>query len=100
MINFDEFLFAVRGKPNDGRQGVIDLVYYKFDKMKTGLADPNELRKVFNCARHPRYLSRELSEDQIFFLYLQNFSDRNNGLISKQVIIKYNLRNGTIIMQV
>ena len=53
--------------------------------MKTGLADPNELRKVFNCTRHPRYLSKELSENQIFYLYLQNFSERNNGLISKQV---------------
>jgi len=53
--------------------------------MKTGLADPTELRKVFNCTRHPRFISKELSEDQIFFLYLQNFSERNNGFISKQV---------------
>jgi hypothetical protein len=56
--------------------------------MKTGMADPNELRKVWNCTRHPRFISRELSEDQIFYLFLQNFSERNNGLISKQV--RYN----------
>lgn len=84
-INWDDFLFAVRGRPNEARSTVIDLVYYKFDKQKTGLADPSELRKVFNCVRHPRYLSGELTEDQIFYLYLQNFSDRNNGLIAKQV---------------
>lgn len=92
LINFDEFLYAIRGKPNDSRQSVIDLVYYKFDKMKTGLADPNELRKVFNCVKHPRYLSRELTEDQIFYLYLQNFSDRNNGFVSKQVNFIINLK--------
>jgi Ca2+-binding EF-hand superfamily protein len=84
-VNFDEFLFAVRGRPNDSRQAVIDLVYYKFDKSKTGFADPNELRKVFNCTRYPRFLSGELNEDQIFFLFLQNFSQRDNGLIAKNV---------------
>jgi len=82
-INFDEFLFAIRGKPNDDRQKIIDLVYYKFDKQRTGFADPAELRKVFNCIRHPRYLTGELTEDQIFFLYLQNFV--NKSKISKKV---------------
>ena len=82
-INFDDFLFAVRGKPNEDRQKIIDLVYYKFDKQKTGFADPAELRKVFNCVRHPRYLTGELTEDQIFFLYLQNFVNKTN--VSKKV---------------
>src|SRR4051812_2155187 len=54
MINFDEFLFSIRGKPNEERQAVIDLVYYKFDKNKTGSAEATELRKVFNCVKHPR----------------------------------------------
>jgi len=67
--------------------------------MKTGLADPTELRKVFNCTRHPRFISRELNEDQIFFLYLQNFSERNNGFISKQVKKFFIFRNGMITMQ-
>ena len=81
---FEEFLYAVRGRPSSDRQKVIDLVFYKFDKNKTGSADPNELRKVFNCLKHPRYLEGSYNEDQIFYLYLQNFSSLNDGLINKE----------------
>ena len=72
-IDFEKFLFALRGKPNASRQATIDYVYSKFDKKNVGYAEATELRKVFNCVKHPRYLSGELTEDQIFFLYLKNF---------------------------
>lgn len=87
-INFDEFLYSIRGKPNDERQTVIDLVYYKFDKNKTGSAEASELRKVFNCVKHPKYLMGEYNEDQIFYLFLQNFSNDVKGTVTKKVIIK------------
>lgn len=54
---------------------MIDLVYYKFDKNLTGKAETTELRKVFNCVKHPKYLMGDFSEDQIFYLYLKNFSN-------------------------
>ena len=72
---FDDFLYSIRGAPNKERQGVIDLVYSKFDKNKTGRAETSELRKVFNCVKHPKYLMGDYSEDQIFYLYLKNFSN-------------------------
>lgn len=75
MVYFDNFLYAIRGSPNKERQTVIDLVFYKFDKNKTGIAETNELRKVFNCVKHPRYLMGDYNEDQIFYLYLKNFSN-------------------------
>ncbi len=85
MINFNEFLLSIRGRPNDERQATIDLVFYKFDKTKTGIAEATELRKVFNCVNHPRYLQREYSEDQIFYLYLKNFCNKINSTVSKKV---------------
>ena len=84
-LNFDEFLFSIRGKPNEERQAVIDLVYYKFDKNRTGYAEASELRKVFNCMKHPRYLMGEYTEDQIFYLYLKNFSNEITGTVTKKV---------------
>ena len=84
-LNFDEFLFSIRGKPNEERQAVIDLVYYKFDKNRTGYAEASELRKVFNCIKHPRYLMGEYTEDQIFYLYLKNFSNEITGTVTKKV---------------
>ena len=83
-IDFEEFLFALRGKPNEERQAVIDLVYSKFDKNHVGYAEATELRKVFNCVKHPRYINGELSEDQIFYLYLKNFSNNGKGQVTKK----------------
>ena len=62
--------------------------FYKFDKNKTGFAEASELRKVFNCVKHPRYLLKDYNEDQIFYLYLQNFDNNPQGTVSKKV--KYN----------
>lgn len=84
-MNIDDFLYAVRGNPNDERQSVIDQVYYKFDKNKVGYAETTELRKVFNCQKHPRFLMGDYSEDQIFSLYLQNFNDSNKAVVTKKV---------------
>ena len=38
-IDFEEFLFALRGKRNEERKAVIDLVYSKFDKNHVGYAE-------------------------------------------------------------
>ena len=84
MINFEKFLYALRGKPNAERQQAIDYVYSKFDKNHVGYAEATELRKVFNCVKHPRFLSGELSEDQIFYLYLKNFSNEVKAQVSKK----------------
>lgn len=83
-IDFEKFLYALRGKPNEERQATIDYVYSKFDKNKVGYAEASELRKVFNCVKHPRYLSGELTEDQIFFLYLGNFSNNAGTKVTKK----------------
>ena len=83
-IDFEKFLFALRGKPNASRQATIDYVYFQFDKKNVGYAEATELRKVFNCVKHPRYLSGELTEDQIFFLYLKNFSNDANDRVTKK----------------
>ena len=86
-IYIDDFLYAIRGgRPNDERQTVIDLVYYKFDKLKTGQAETTELRKVFNCMKHPRYLMGDYSEDQIFSLFLKNFANKQSGFVTKRVL--------------
>lgn len=84
-INIDDFLIAIRGKPNDERQACIDLVFNKFDKTRSGYADTNDLRKVFNCVKHPKILTGELNEDQIFYLYLKNYFDEPRNSISKKV---------------
>ena len=45
MINFTEFLTALRGKPDDRRQAIIDKAFLKFDKAFFSLTVPG--LKVF-----------------------------------------------------
>ena len=78
MINFTEFLIALRGKPNDRRQAIIDKAFLKFDKEGTGLIDVTEIRQVYNCSKHPKVVSAEMSEEQVFSSFLKNFNDKNN----------------------
>ena len=78
MINFSEFLNALRGKPNERRQAIIDKSFLKFDKEGTGLIDVMEIRQVYNCSKHPKVVSAEMSEEQVFSLFLKNFNDKTN----------------------
>ena len=78
MINFSEFLVALRGKPNDRRQAIIDKAFLKVDQEGNGMIDVTEIRQVYNCSKHPKVVSAEMSEEQVFAMFLKNFNDRNN----------------------
>ena len=75
--HFEEFLTAVRGKPNARRQAIIDKAFLKFDKEGNGIIDVTEIRQVFNCTKHPKVVSGEMSEEQVFAMFLKNFNDYN-----------------------
>lgn len=82
--NFEEFLIGIRGKPNQRRQAIIDKAFLKFDKEGNGMIDVTDIRQVFNCAKHPKVVSGEMSEEQVFAMFLKNFNDANGqGTISR-----------------
>jgi Ca2+-binding EF-hand superfamily protein len=75
--NFEEFLTGLRGKPNQRRQAIIDKAFLKFDREGNGIIDITQIRQVFNCAKHPKVVSGEMSEEQVFATFLKNFNDAN-----------------------
>ena len=75
--NFDEFLIGIRGKPSQRRQAIIDKAFLKFDKEGNGEIDVTEIRQVFNCAKHPKIVAGEMSEEQVFASFLKSFNDIN-----------------------
>ncbi len=77
--NFEEFLTAIRGKPNGRRQAIIDKAFLKFDKEGNGVIDVADIRQVFNCAKHPKVVSGEMSEEQVFAMFIKNFNDVTGG---------------------
>ena len=74
-VNLQEFLTGIRGKPNERRQSIIDKCFLMFDKDGNGYADISDVRNSYNCVKHPKVLSGELSEDQVFSAFLKNFND-------------------------
>jgi Ca2+-binding EF-hand superfamily protein len=76
---------GIRGKPNSRRQAIIDKAFLKFDKEGNGVVDVTDLRAVFNCLKHPKIVNGEMTEDQVFGLFLKNFNDYNgDGKIDRK----------------
>ena len=83
-INFDEFLVGLRGSLNEARQAVVDAAYSKFDADGSGKITASDLRGVYNCTAHPKVISGEMTEDEVFLEFLACFGDKNNdGCITK-----------------
>jgi len=82
--NFDEFLIGLRGKPNSRRQAIIDKAFLRFDSDGCGLITIKDIREVFNCVKHPKVISGELSEDQVFAQFLKHFNDYGSGTIERR----------------
>ena len=88
MLNFEEFLFALRGKPNEERQNAINYVFSIFDN-GSGVADVNQMKQVFNCQKHPKFTMGKLNEDQMFYLYLKNFNNVVQPTVTKKVYYSF-----------
>ena len=42
------------------------------------------LRSIFNCSKHPKVVSGEMSEEQVFSNFLKNFNDYGNGKLDRK----------------
>lgn len=57
--------------------------YLKFDSNGDGAITAADLKGVYNCSMHPKVQNGELTEDEVFLEFLQNFGDKNrDGKIS------------------
>ena len=84
-INFDEFLVGVRGKLNEQRQAMVDKAFLKFDSNGSGVIEAADLKGIYNANFHPKVISGEMTEDEVFLEFLANFGDKNgDGKITKE----------------
>lgn len=54
LINFDEFLYMLRGKPNSVRQAVIDQAYNTLDVNRDGKITAADLKDRYNSRMNPK----------------------------------------------
>ena len=62
---------------NAERQAVIDAAFNKFIRDDTESIEAADLKAAYAANLHPKVISGELSEDEVFLEFLTNFSDRN-----------------------
>lgn len=89
-IDFDEFLRALRPPMNDNRKTLIRLAFKKLDKTGDNVIKEDDLKGVYNCSKHPKYLSGEWTEEQCLRQFLDSFdSDDKDGQITEDEFMNY-----------
>ena len=82
LIEYDEFIRAIRGPMNAGRKKIVAQAYKKLDKDGNGWIDINDIRGVYTANKHPDVLAGKKTEDQILQEFLETFETahamRNN----------------------
>ena len=62
---------------NAERQDVIDAAFNRFIRDDSESIEAADLKAAYAANLHPKVISGELSEDEVFLEFLTNFSDRN-----------------------
>ncbi len=63
---------------------MVDKAFAKFDKDGSGVITAEDMKNVYTAKRHPKVLSGEKTEEDIFNEFLKNLGDVNNdGRIEK-----------------
>mmetsp|Transcript_15173 Transcript_15173/g.20595 ORF Transcript_15173/g.20595 Transcript_15173/m.20595 type:complete len:194 (+) Transcript_15173:959-1540(+) len=85
VVSYDEFLFGIRGAPNETRMAIIDAAFAKFDSDGSGTVTSADLRTVYDTSQHPKVISGEMTDEEVFVQFLTSFGDRNgDGVITRQ----------------
>jgi calcyphosin len=70
---------------NAKRQAMVDKAFLKFDADGSLEIGANDLKGVYTANMHPKVISGEMTEDEVFLEFLANFGDKNgDGKISKK----------------
>ena len=78
LIEYDEFLRAIRGPMNEARKHVVKKAFLIMDKDGNGYLDYNDLVGVYSGKFHPDVLSKKKTEKQILEEFLETFETAHN----------------------
>jgi Ca2+-binding EF-hand superfamily protein len=73
LVDFNEFLTGIRGQPAAERAEVIQRAFNKFDVYGQGCIQISDLESAFQCPRHPKILSGEMTNNDVFVDFLATF---------------------------
>lgn len=65
MISYDEFLHTIAGVMNVRRRKMVNMAYDVLDRDGNGIVDLQDIKQLYNVHRHPEYLSKRKSEEEV-----------------------------------
>lgn len=97
LVEYDEFLRAIRGPMAAGRKAIALRAFAKMDSDGSGMIDINDIRGVYKADFHPDVKSGKKTEQQVLSEFLETFetahSMRNqetpDHIVSKEEWVEY-----------
>jgi Ca2+-binding EF-hand superfamily protein len=78
LIEYDEFLRAIRGPMNANRKAIVAKAFAIMDKDGNGYLDYNDIKGVYNAKHHPDVINGKKTEQQILQEFLETFEAAHN----------------------
>jgi Ca2+-binding EF-hand superfamily protein len=89
-ISFDEFLRALRPPMSKTRLDLIAAAFAKMDRTQEGVITLADIKMTYDARHHPKYVSGEWTEDQVFRHFLEVFQAGDEGdQVTKDDFINY-----------
>jgi Ca2+-binding EF-hand superfamily protein len=90
-VDFDEFLFALRGDLSLRRLGLVKQAFKKLDKTRDGVITIDDLRECYDASSHPDVVSRKLTAEEVFHQFLSQWeaSGTSDGVVSLDEFVDY-----------
>ena len=99
IIQYDNLIKAIVGKMNDRRKNLIIKIYEKLNKDLYGFINIKEIKKRYNCYRHPEFIKGNKTHEEIYgdFLecieiyreYICNINKKNNNFFSYNEFLEF-----------
>jgi len=63
VIDYDEFLYGIRGEMNQFRKDICMKAFKVMDKDRSGVIDISDIKGVYNAKKHPEVIAGKKTED-------------------------------------
>ncbi|CBN74096.1 conserved unknown protein [Ectocarpus siliculosus] len=89
-IDYDEFLFAVRGELNERRAQVILEAFEVMDKDKNGALNASDLKGVYDASQHPGVVAKRRTEEEVMEEFISSFEGEiKDGKVTPEEWCRY-----------
>lgn len=78
-IDYDEFLYGVRGEMNQFRKNIAMKAFKKLDIDNSNHVTIDDIRHLYNAKQHPDVIQGKKTEDDVLFDFLETFDTHHSN---------------------